>query len=41
MEIGANTTIDRGTYGPTRIGEGTKIDNLVMIAHNSRLARTT
>ncbi len=36
-EIGANTTIDRGTYGPTVIGNGTKIDNLVMIAHNCRL----
>lgn len=39
VEIGANTTIDRGTYGPTIIGEGTKIDNLVMIAHNCRLGR--
>lgn len=37
VEIGAGTTIDRGTYGPTRIGTGTKIDNLVMIAHNCRL----
>ena len=36
VEIGASTTIDRGTYGPTEIGEGTKIDNLVMIAHNCR-----
>lgn len=39
VEIGANATIDRGTYGPTIIGEGTKIDNLVMIAHNCRLGR--
>ncbi|TSA09311.1 MAG: UDP-3-O-(3-hydroxymyristoyl)glucosamine N-acyltransferase, partial [Planctomycetaceae bacterium] len=39
VEIGANTTIDRGTYGPTVIGEGTKLDNLVMIAHNCRLGR--
>jgi UDP-3-O-[3-hydroxymyristoyl] glucosamine N-acyltransferase len=39
VEIGANTTIDRGTYGPTRIGEGSKIDNLVMVAHNCRLGR--
>lgn len=39
VEIGAATTIDRGTYGPTVIGEGTKIDNLVMIAHNCRLGR--
>lgn len=34
VEIGANTTIDRGALGPTLIGQGTKIDNLVMIAHN-------
>jgi len=34
VEIGANTTIDRGTLGATRIGKGTKIDNLVMIGHN-------
>ncbi|PWB76482.1 UDP-3-O-(3-hydroxymyristoyl)glucosamine N-acyltransferase [candidate division GN15 bacterium] len=34
VEIGANTTIDRGALGPTRIGRGTKIDNLVQIAHN-------
>jgi UDP-3-O-[3-hydroxymyristoyl] glucosamine N-acyltransferase len=33
VEIGANTTIDRGAIGDTRIGAGTKIDNLVMIAH--------
>ena len=33
-EIGANTTIDRGRFGRTHIGEGTKIDNLVQIAHN-------
>jgi len=39
VEIGANTTIDRGTYGPTLIGDGTKIDNLVMIAHNCRVGR--
>ncbi|HEY4357663.1 MAG TPA: UDP-3-O-(3-hydroxymyristoyl)glucosamine N-acyltransferase [Acidobacteriaceae bacterium] len=34
VEIGANTTIDRGALGETRIGSGTKIDNLVHIAHN-------
>jgi UDP-3-O-[3-hydroxymyristoyl] glucosamine N-acyltransferase len=34
VEIGANVTIDRGALGPTVIGRGTKIDNLVMIAHN-------
>ncbi|HOM18635.1 MAG TPA: UDP-3-O-(3-hydroxymyristoyl)glucosamine N-acyltransferase, partial [Thermoguttaceae bacterium] len=39
VEIGACTTIDRGTYGSTVIGEGTKIDNLVMIAHNCRIGR--
>ena len=37
VEIGATTTIDRGTYGPTVIGEGTKIDNLVQIGHNCRI----
>ncbi len=34
VEIGANVTIDRATLGATRIGRGTKIDNLVQIAHN-------
>lgn len=34
VEIGANVTIDRGTSGPTIIKKGTKIDNLVQIAHN-------
>jgi UDP-3-O-[3-hydroxymyristoyl] glucosamine N-acyltransferase len=34
VEIGANATIDRGTLGDTRIGRGTKIDNLVQIGHN-------
>lgn len=34
VEIGANTTIDRAALGVTRIGSGTKIDNLVQIAHN-------
>lgn len=34
VEIGANTTIDRATAGETVIGPGTKIDNLVQIAHN-------
>ncbi|MEO0529418.1 MAG: UDP-3-O-(3-hydroxymyristoyl)glucosamine N-acyltransferase [Planctomycetota bacterium] len=37
VEIGANTTIDRGVYGPTKIGDGTKIDNLVQIGHNCRI----
>ena len=34
VEIGANVSIDRGALGPTVIGKGTKIDNLVQIAHN-------
>jgi len=37
VEIGANSTIDRGALGPTVIGKGTKIDNLVQIAHNVRI----
>jgi len=37
VEIGANTTIDRGSLGDTVIGAGTKIDNLVQIAHNVRI----
>ncbi len=39
VEIGANCTIDRGTIGDTVIGTGTKIDNLVQIAHNVRIGR--
>lgn len=39
VEIGANTTIDRGALGETRIGQGTKIDNLVHIGHNCRIGR--
>jgi UDP-3-O-[3-hydroxymyristoyl] glucosamine N-acyltransferase len=41
VEIGANTTIDRGTMGVTRIARGTKIDNLVQIAHNVTIGRNT
>lgn len=37
VEIGANSTIDRGTFGATSIGKGTKIDNLVMVAHNCHI----
>ena len=37
VEIGACATVDRGTYGPTVIGDGSKIDNLVQVAHNCRL----
>lgn len=39
VEIGANTTVDRGTLGDTMIGEGSKIDNLVQIGHNCRIGR--
>src|SRR2546425_9850658 len=39
VEIGANTTVDRATLGETRIGAGTKIDNLVQIAHNVTIGR--
>ncbi len=37
VEIGANNTIDRATFGETRIGNGVKTDNLVHIAHNVRI----
>ncbi|QXX73653.1 UDP-3-O-(3-hydroxymyristoyl)glucosamine N-acyltransferase [Methylovirgula sp. HY1] len=39
VEIGANTTVDRGMLRDTVIGEGTKIDNLVQIAHNVQIGR--
>jgi len=39
VEIGANSTIDRGSFDDTVIGAGTKIDNLVHIAHNVRIGR--
>jgi UDP-3-O-[3-hydroxymyristoyl] glucosamine N-acyltransferase len=39
VELGANTTIDRGTIRDTVVGSGTKIDNLVMIAHNVSVGR--
>ena len=41
VEIGANTTIDRGSLDDTRIGAGTKLDNLVHIAHNVRIGDNT
>ena len=41
VEIGANTCIDRGSIGETRIGAGSKIDNLVHIAHNVRIGRNS
>src|SRR5262249_39630644 len=37
VEIGACTTVDRGTFQATRIGIGTKIDNLVMVGHNCQI----
>ncbi|WP_274424143.1 UDP-3-O-(3-hydroxymyristoyl)glucosamine N-acyltransferase [Chelativorans sp. YIM 93263] len=40
VEIGANTTIDRGALSDTVIGEGTKIDNLVQVGHNVRIGRS-
>lgn len=39
VEIGANTTIDRGALGETRVGSGTKIDNGVHIGHNCRIGK--
>ena len=39
VEIGANTTVDRGTLGDTIIGAGTRIDNLVQIGHNVRIGK--
>ncbi|MFC5386445.1 UDP-3-O-(3-hydroxymyristoyl)glucosamine N-acyltransferase [Aquamicrobium segne] len=39
VEIGSNTTVDRGAMADTIIGEGTKIDNLVQIAHNVKIGR--
>jgi len=41
VEIGANTTIDRGSLGATLVGAGTKIDNLVQIGHNVQLGANT
>lgn len=37
VEIGANATVDRATLGETRVGRGTKIDNLVIVAHGCRI----
>jgi UDP-3-O-[3-hydroxymyristoyl] glucosamine N-acyltransferase len=39
VEVGCNTTIDRGSIGDTVVGEGTKIDNLVQVGHNDRLGK--
>ncbi len=37
VDLGANTTVDRATLGETRIGRASKVDNLVMIAHNNKI----
>ncbi len=39
VEVGANTTIDRGSVGDTVVGAGTKIDNLVQVGHNVRIGK--
>lgn len=39
VEIGANTTVDRATFGKTVVGEGTKLDNLIQVAHNVTIGR--
>ena len=39
VEIGANCTIDRGSLGETRIDDGTKIDNMVHVAHNVQIGK--
>lgn len=41
VEIGANTTIDRGSLGETRIAEGVKLDNLVHVGHNVQIGAHT
>jgi UDP-3-O-[3-hydroxymyristoyl] glucosamine N-acyltransferase len=41
VEIGANTTVDRGSIGLTRVGTGTKLDNLVQLGHNVEVGRHT
>lgn len=41
VEIGANTTVDRARFGETRVGKGTKVDNLVMIAHNCHIGENS
>jgi UDP-3-O-[3-hydroxymyristoyl] glucosamine N-acyltransferase len=39
VEVGANTTIDRGSTGDTVVGQGSRLDNLVQVGHNVRLGR--
>lgn len=39
VDLGANATVDRATFGETRVGKGTKIDNLVMLGHNVKIGQ--
>lgn len=39
VEIGAGSCVDRGKFGPTRVGDGTKVDNVVQIGHNAQIGR--
>lgn len=39
VEIGANTTVDRATFGSTVVGNGTKLDNLIQVAHNVEIGK--
>lgn len=41
VEVGANTSIDRATAGLTRVGRGTKLDNLIQVAHNCQIGEDT
>lgn len=41
VEIGANTTVDRAVMGTTKVGQGTKLDNLIQVAHNSEIGQNT
>lgn len=41
VEIGANTTVDRATMGVTRVGRGSKLDNLIQVAHNAEIGEST
>ncbi len=41
VEVGANTTIDRGTFSDTRLGNGVKLDNLIQVAHNVEIGDHT
>ena len=39
VELGANTTVDRGTFDSTKVGDGSKLDNLVMVGHNCEIGK--